>query len=105
MKSQQLKIAGVLNRKIAACEEILKDLKKCNATLEEQQIPSVLVQLEYCSEDKTAYTVAVDLEWFHSPELRSDFQHCAKVAKDGFIELLEKDLQLMKEELLSVSDT
>lgn len=100
MTPQQLKTAGVLSRKIAASEEILKALRKCNAAIEGQHIPSILVELKYYSKDKTAYEVAVDPEWFHSPELRSDFQHCAKIAKDGFIELLEKDLQLMKEKLV-----
>lgn len=99
MMTEQFVKAGALNRKIARNEEILKNLKKSNVISDEQKNSFVVVRLLYYPKDEVVHEVLIDPEWFHSPELRSDLQHCVKIAKEGFMELLEKDLQLMKEEL------
>jgi hypothetical protein len=99
MIARELIKASALNRKIAQNEGILNSLKKSTAINDEQKSSFVLVRLLYYPKDDVFHEVLIDPEWFHSPELKSDFQHCVKIAKDGFIELLEKDLQLMKEEL------
>lgn len=99
MMSRQSQKVSILTKKIADNQEILNTLRKSNTAIEEHKSASGLVKLTYYPKDKTAYEITVSSDWFHSPGLRSDFHHCMKIARDGFMELLEKDLQLMKEAL------
>jgi hypothetical protein len=86
-----------LNSQIIHNEEILQNLRKINTAIEEEKKSSGLVKIVYYQEGQHALEISINPEWFSSPELKSDFHHCVKIAKDGFMELLEKDLQLMKE--------
>ena len=99
MMTEQLTKTNGLGRKISDNEEILKNLRKSNDVNNEQERPFILVRLLYYPEDGLMHEMLIDPEWFYSPELKADFQHCVKIAKEGFMELLEKDLQLMKKEM------
>jgi hypothetical protein len=99
MTPEQSQKTDALHSRIAQNEAILNSLKQSDGLIESQKKSPIQVKFSYTLKDEIACEILIDPEWFHSPELKSDFHYCVKVAKDGFIELLEKDLKLMKEGL------
>ncbi len=102
MTPDQLQRANVLMTKIKNNEEIVTRLKATDSHIEEKKISATLAKLAFHPKGEMAHEIAINPEWYNSEEIKAEFQAALKAAKDSFIALMEKDLQLMKDELANL---